>query len=309
MDIYYTGTDSEWKAIVIEDPNTPLKQKTMYYGEETNKTRTYGDNLNWVLESNGTLTISGEGAMKASLRTPWESYSDTIKSLVITGRVTSICDFAFKDCINLTDVILGNEITDIGKYAFLDCNSLKSIVLPDSVSVISSGLFDHCTALEDVKLRKNVSVIEEFAFFACTSLTSIYLPKDISTISEDAFGSCYNLADVYFGATKSEWDSKTIKDDYIITARKYYSCTDSPLKAKIRKSESYDSFTVSPADIPNSSTVMLALYKNGKLTDTKSNLYTGSEITFTSDKNYDQIKVMALNSLQTLRLYNKFQNV
>ena len=299
MDIYYTGTDSEWKAIVIEDPNTPLKQKTMHYGEETDKTGTYGDNLNWTLENNGTLTISGEGAMKASLRKPWESYSDTIKSLVITGGVTSICNFAFQECINLTDVILGDGITDIGEYAFLDCSSLKSIVLPDSVTVISSGLFDGCTALEDVKLGKNVS-IEEFAFFACTSLISIYLPKDISTISENAFGGCYNLEDVYFGGTQSEWDSKTIKDYYIIVARKYYSCTDYPLKAKIRKSENYDSFTVGTSDIPNGSTVMLALYKNGKLTDTKSDICTGSDISFTSDKSYDQVKVMALNSLQTL---------
>lgn len=182
----------------------------------------------------------------------------------------------------------------------MDCNSLKSIVLPDSVSVISSGLFDHCTALEDVKLGKNVSVIEKFAFFACTSLTSIYLPKDISNISENAFGGCYNLEDVYFAGTQSEWDSKTIKDDYIIVARKYYSCTDSPLMAKIRKSENYDSFTVSTSDIPNGSTVMLALYKNGKMTDTKSGICTGNDISFTSDKSYDQVKVMALNSLQIL---------
>lgn len=182
----------------------------------------------------------------------------------------------------------------------MDCNSLKSIVLPDSVSVISSGLFDQCTVLEDVKLGKNVSVIEEFAFFACTSLASIYLPKDISDISENAFGYCYNLEDVYFGGTQSEWDSKTIKDDCINTARKYYSCTDSPLMAKIRKSENYDSFTVSTSDIPNVSTVMLALYKNERLIDVLNKSCNNYVLFFTSEKSYDEAKVMAVDSLNTL---------
>ncbi len=38
-----------------------------------------------------------------------------------TYSVTSICDWAFEDCSDLTSVTIPNSVTSIGDYAFYDC--------------------------------------------------------------------------------------------------------------------------------------------------------------------------------------------
>ncbi len=52
-----------------------------------------GENLTWVLDDTGTLTISGEGAMAdwtSSSNVPWYNYRSSIKTVVIEDGVTSI---------------------------------------------------------------------------------------------------------------------------------------------------------------------------------------------------------------------------
>lgn len=43
------------------------------------------------------------------------------------GSVTSIGDYVFSDCTNLTSITIGNAVTSIRKYAFSYCTSLTSI--------------------------------------------------------------------------------------------------------------------------------------------------------------------------------------
>lgn len=66
-----------------------------------------GDNLTWTFDSNGTLTISGEGAMQnyySDVRVPWYDNQDNIKTVNIQNSVTSIGDMAFWGCTSLKDV-------------------------------------------------------------------------------------------------------------------------------------------------------------------------------------------------------------
>jgi hypothetical protein len=45
----------------------------------------------------------------------------TAVSFTIPNNVTSIEDYAFKNCTNLTDLIIPNSVTSIGNYAFIGC--------------------------------------------------------------------------------------------------------------------------------------------------------------------------------------------
>ena len=67
-------------------------------------TKTEGDNLTWTLYDNGTLTISGSGAMKDySYDSP--AYGNSkIKKVVIENGVTSIGYYAFDSCSNLASI-------------------------------------------------------------------------------------------------------------------------------------------------------------------------------------------------------------
>ena len=65
-DIYYGGTMSQWQAI-IGRVNTALNGVIIHYeGEEGMDviSGTCGNNLTWIKDAAGTLTISGEGAMQ-----------------------------------------------------------------------------------------------------------------------------------------------------------------------------------------------------------------------------------------------------
>lgn len=84
---------------------------------------------------------------------------DSVESDNIKYAVTSIGEYAFGSCEQLTSVTIPNSVTFIGKSAFSDCRRLTSIYIPDSVSQIGAH-----------------------AFFCCSSLTSITIPNSVTTI-------------------------------------------------------------------------------------------------------------------------------
>ena len=88
-----------------------------------------GSNLTWTLNSEGVLTISGTGAMKEydPYKAPWYDSRSRVKSAVIADGVTSIGDYAFRDCYNLASVSIPDSVTSIGDFAFNDCTSLTGI--------------------------------------------------------------------------------------------------------------------------------------------------------------------------------------
>ena len=129
---------------------------------------TCGDNLTWVLDDNGTLTISGEGEMTnytSNTDVPWAGISSDIKTVIINNDVISIGDYAFYCCDNITSVTFGDSITKIGYNAFYNCTNLISISIPDSVKTIGSAAFYNCTNLISISIPDTVNTIGRWAFF------------------------------------------------------------------------------------------------------------------------------------------------
>lgn len=112
-----------------------------------------GDNLTWSY-SDGVLTIRGNGEMENYENfgpyAPWHLLDDSIRSVIVERGVTTVGDFAFWDCINLTSITLPEGITSIGYRAFRNCNSLTSITLPEGITSIGNSAFDGCSNLKDV---------------------------------------------------------------------------------------------------------------------------------------------------------------
>ena len=102
---------------------TSSEEKSGTFGAE-------GDNLTWVLDSEGTLTISGKGTMDVwnhPIYIPWYSYRYDIVNVVIEDGVTSIGNHAFYYCDSLTSIIIPDSVTSIGDEAFWYCNGLTSV--------------------------------------------------------------------------------------------------------------------------------------------------------------------------------------
>ena len=66
------------------------------------------------------------------------------------GSVTSIGNYAFLLCRDLTSITIPWGVASIGKVAFANCYNLTSIVIPDSVTFIDYGAFAGCESLETV---------------------------------------------------------------------------------------------------------------------------------------------------------------
>ena len=141
-----------------------------------------GTNLTWKLTNDNILTISGSGAMDvydlSSNYPPWNSYLNTIGTVVIDSGVTSIGDGAFYSGGNLTSATISNSITIIGRGAFMDCRRLSSVIIPSSVTYIGDAAFGGCLQLTSVTIPSSVTFIGHQAFGACRILSSIHVDSN-----------------------------------------------------------------------------------------------------------------------------------
>ena len=171
----------------------------------TTASGTCGDNLTWTLDGDGTLTISGTGAMKNydpsnnDTTAPWGKNCSLIKSVVISDGVTSIGDYAFSGCSNLTSVTIPHGVTSIEICAFSGCSSLTSVTIPDSVTSIGDYAFIGCSSLTSVTIPDGVTSIGERAFYGCSSLTSMTIPDSVTSIGDYVFCDCSSLTSVTIG--------------------------------------------------------------------------------------------------------------
>lgn len=145
-----------------------------------------GKNLQWTLNIDSVLTISGEGAMADNVSS-WIPYRSAIKSIVIEDEATSIGNEAFADCANLLSVTVPNSLTRIGNSAFSGCSKLSDFVIPARVIEIGKYAFSGCAALTTIEIPDKVTRIGEKAFNNCSGLSSITCIGVPAECEEDCF--------------------------------------------------------------------------------------------------------------------------
>ena len=159
-----------------------------------------GENVTYTFdEDTGLLTISGTGDMQnysISDSSPFKDFRYYIKTIVINNGVTSIGDYVFYYCYNLTSITIPDSVTSIGDSSFRECEKLTSIIIPDSVTDIGTSAFILCRRLKSVIIPNSVISIGDSAFVFCSSLTSINIPDGVTSIGDDTFGYCENLTNI-----------------------------------------------------------------------------------------------------------------
>lgn len=153
-------------------------------------------NITWVLTTDGTLTLSGKGAMEGYWTHAWEEYKNDIKKIIIEKGLTGIALNAFRDCSSLISVTIPNSVTSIGSYSFCNCSSLTSVTIPNSVKSIESGAFWNCTSLVSVTIPNSVTSIGGWAFMDCISLSSLFIPSSVIEMEYSPFDRCTALTDL-----------------------------------------------------------------------------------------------------------------
>lgn len=115
----------------------------------------------WSLQD-GTLVITAQGAMQdydSAAQTPWFKDRAEIRKIVVQKGVTTIGDYAFYGCENVTSVTLPDTVTQIGKLAFYGCKNLSTLTVPDSVLVVEDYAFAKAVGLQSIVFRGNAPVL------------------------------------------------------------------------------------------------------------------------------------------------------
>ena len=157
---------------------------------------------------------------------------DTQITYIIPESVTTIGDYAFSDCNDLTAVTIPDSVTYIGNCAFYDCNSLILVTIPDAVTSIGNSVCYSCENLTKINVGVNnpnysskdgvlfnknktelilypqgknqseyripdsVEKIKASAFEWVEKLCSIKLSENLQIIEDRAFYGCTNLREM-----------------------------------------------------------------------------------------------------------------
>lgn len=118
------GTDQNTES-GISDEDTTETEKSGFCGTEDS-------NVNWSLDEEGTLHITGEGTMaswESEADVPWAQYRSQIKEIQIEDGVTSVGAYAFCNCSDVTETVLPDSIKNIGEFAFFSCGGLSTVTI------------------------------------------------------------------------------------------------------------------------------------------------------------------------------------
>lgn len=214
-DIYYTGTEEQWDKLLqatnsTENPSlfdgsitvhcnwTGEPEELPTLPEGIIAEGTCGPTATWTLTETGTLTISGTGMVTEA---PWyDNYHAQITNVTVADGITSICEYAFADCNNLTKITVPASVDQISVGAFLNCTGITSAGPIGSgadyefgwTSSIPSGAFCYLSGLSKITWPDSLTSIGDSAFLLC-GFTKVVIPKGVKTIGDKAFADCASL--------------------------------------------------------------------------------------------------------------------
>ena len=169
-----------------------------------------GDNVQWELDDEGTMTLIGSGKMlDMSTNYIWFQFNfnlkTDVKKLVVKSGITNIGAQSFNGFKSLQEVELPDTLLSIDNNAFPNCN-LTSIIIPDSVLSIGDYAFGWNQKLSSVRMGKNVTRIGMGAFQACSLSEGITLPRGLTKIERETFsGTKLPSITIPWGVTSIEY--------------------------------------------------------------------------------------------------------
>ncbi len=163
----YAFNGGSWKELILEDGEQPLEIVRYALNDCTIGTLYLGRDL---------TAIKGEYSAFGS---------KIVSNIIFSERITSLCDYEFKTCWGLKELVIPGHITTFGEGVFHGCSYIESVTISPGITTLGEKMFAYCTALTEVSLPEGIVEIPG-AFWGCTALTKVSLPEGIVEIS-DAF--------------------------------------------------------------------------------------------------------------------------
>ena len=122
------------------------------------------------------LKVSNNGALEKN---------NNIYSVRFPDSLESTAGNTFKQCGNLTNVVLGSGFKTVGGEMFRSCSALKTVTIPAGLETIGYYGFNGCSALEldDFTFPATVASMGDHAFTGCTKITGTLTFPGLTTMS------------------------------------------------------------------------------------------------------------------------------
>ncbi|MBR2612454.1 MAG: leucine-rich repeat domain-containing protein [Clostridia bacterium] len=109
----------------------------------------------------------------------------SLKKVTITGGI--IFKEAFRNCTNVTDIILGDNVTALEPYAFYQCRNLKTIIFGAGVKTLVHNFYSKCPELKSISLCNGLTKIQQNAFSYTSKITTLTIPQSVTLIEHGSF--------------------------------------------------------------------------------------------------------------------------
>ena len=152
-----------------------------------------------TLSNGDVINIEGSGEISTSQVGPYKSSG--ITSADVGKLCTSIAEYAFGSCKDMTSITIADTVTSLGTNSFGNCSGLTSVVIPDSVTSIANSAFTSCVSLVNVTIPNSVTSIGNYTFQNCSGLTNVTIGSGVTSIGQYAFRNCSGLSNITSLAT------------------------------------------------------------------------------------------------------------
>ena len=176
---------------------------------------TWKENIEWTLDENGVLTISGTGRLipssggHAAAWFPWFEFKEKINAVVVENGITGLGQAAFSSCDNLTEISLPSSVIGLGTAVF-GGSMFTQIELPPALQIISNLAFVACSNLKEITIPGKVESIDNVAFKGCSSLKTVKFLGDAPEIANDAF--LEDTLTAYYPLGNTTWTEEVMQD-------------------------------------------------------------------------------------------------
>ena len=259
----------------------------------------------------------------------------SLQFAILPENLSTISARTFSNCKALTTINIPDGVTEIGEAAFFGCTVLNNVMIPVSVTAIGINAFANCTSITDIYYTG--SYAEWLAISTDNTNTRIFnnalihydclipatyavfynanggtnTPKAQKTLENSSItiqaAIPMRAGYAFLGWTSSPdaISAEYVPGDSIFVGRKsitlYAVWEKRPLTStSVKIISKLPLFTVIPYNIPDGSTIILACYKGGALTDIQTAQSDGEAKQFISASEFDSVRIFVFDSLDTM---------
>lgn len=108
--------------------------------------------------------------------------------------------------LRVPSAVDGQRVIAIAPGCFRDCPELTTIVLPNTVNAIGQEAFSGCTSLRGLLIPEGTTSVGADAFSGCVSLEALYVPASVTDFAPGALDDCASLLYIFYDGSFDRWN-------------------------------------------------------------------------------------------------------